>query len=314
MSFVIVVSKEEGFLTTMKQQPPTSTGRIRRLALWLFLAGVFVWNVKQNRLSLWSTSTNDNAVVASAVIVPGLSICERNPYLPALRWNPSEIYDFYHYKLGSYYLPLAESDPQTKHTHGRFRVFEELATCIEETCSRCGADVSKIMCGLSALNKQKNNTNDGNNPPCVVYSIGGNNQWQFEQGVLENTPNCQVHTFDCTGNQTRFQVPSHDRLEFHYECMAGDVLPPELPDKTFLTLSEMSSKYRHPEISLLKMDIEGFEWPVFAQMKSMTSEQRYTLPMQVRYIILGWLSLALQVVMSHFLGTVVTVIRVFLKL
>lgn len=34
-------------------------------------------------------------------------------------------------------------------------------------------------------------------PSCVIMSIGGNNQWAFEQAVAGRTK-CQVHTFDCT--------------------------------------------------------------------------------------------------------------------
>ena len=48
----------------------------------------------------------------------------------------------------------------------------------------CGADDSKMVCGLDLLKA-----------PCVVYSVGGNNMWSFELDILANTE-CEVHTLD----------------------------------------------------------------------------------------------------------------------
>jgi hypothetical protein len=32
---------------------------------------------------------------------------------------------------------------------------------------------------------------------CVVFSLGSNNQWTFEENVVKETK-CKIHTFDCT--------------------------------------------------------------------------------------------------------------------
>jgi hypothetical protein len=214
--------------------------------------------------------------------------CSRNPYISVINANHLRLQRYGAEGLDAYAV-LATTDPAKEHTHKRFRVFEELASCKDDVCigGECGSDVSKIMCGLSVLNGQTEATSksisivggassssvtirssaNSKPPPCVVYSIGGNNLWQFELDILKRT-SCEVHTFDCTGNITRFKVPSNDdgRLHFHYECLHGGItaggtaLP---PGPNFLTLAEMAHKYGHTKIDLLKMDIEGFEWGVF---------------------------------------------------
>lgn len=197
--------------------------------------------------------------------------CPRNPYIPFIAMNHSKLQLYGSNGLDAYALQ-ATTDPAKDHNHKRFRVFEELAQCQDEVCigGSCRSDTSKIMCGLSILNNMaggNSSDSDGTigpahaNPTCVVYSIGGNNQWEFEVDILERT-SCEVHTFDCTGNIERFKVPTNDsRLHFHYECLHGGV--GDVPGPNFLTLSEMAHKYGHTQIDLLKMDIEGFEWGVF---------------------------------------------------
>jgi len=120
-------------------------------------------------------------------------------------------------------------------------------------------DEAKVVCGLDTLK-----------PGCIVYSIGGNNQWLFELDILDKTP-CEVHTFDCTGDLSRFEVPSNqDRLHFHHVCLGAEYEAGSLQinrkcvggnkcGETW-TLSQMQQKLGHSRIDLFKMDIEGFEW------------------------------------------------------
>lgn len=148
------------------------------------------------------------------------------------------------------------------YTPKRFSAFQEMATC-NQTCvgGICGADESKIICGLANLRE-----------PCVIYSIGGNNQWAFERDLLQKTA-CDIHTFDCTGPLLRFNPPKNERLHFHHVCLGVKSLP--APTNVTMgksnndmllgevwTLEEMQSTLHHNRIDLLKMDIEGFEWPV----------------------------------------------------
>jgi hypothetical protein len=83
-------------------------------------------------------------------------------------------------------------------------------------------DESKIVCGIGRLEEKEPAAKKEETSPCVVYSIGGNNQWAFEKVILEQTT-CEVHTFDCTGLRSRFQPrfpPEYaGRHTFHHVCV-----------------------------------------------------------------------------------------------
>lgn len=72
--------------------------------------------------------------------------------------------------------------------------------------------------------------------PCLVYSVGSNNDFSFEIGVHERYPDCEIHTFDPT------------------------VWNPQNPD--FVTFHRSTVPQSPPEggIFMLKMDCEGCEY------------------------------------------------------
>ena len=141
-------------------------------------------------------------------------------------------------------------------THSRFGVFENVSEC-EHTCvgGKCSSDASKVVCGISKLAK-----------PCVIYSIGGNNEWSFELDLVEKTP-CDIHTFDCTGSESRFQVPDHPRINFHYTCLVPEGTKDFSSEGSgsFMTLQQIQSMLGHRRVDILKMYIEGYEWPILLQ-------------------------------------------------
>jgi len=115
---------------------------------------------------------------------------------------------------------------------------------------------------------------------CVIYSIGGNNRWEFELDLLRSTE-CHVHTFDCTGDRRRFRPPESPRQHFHHTCLGpenaaglGDKHPkcsegagPKDWQQTLCgdtkTLADIQRELGHRRVDLLKIDIEGWEWPIF---------------------------------------------------
>jgi len=192
------------------------------------------------------------------------SICKRNPFLASIKESEKEMITRYE----SLVLATAwdreqiSVDPQINHDHNRFRPFHKAVDC-NPTCvgGECGSDTGKIICGMETLRE-----------PCVVYSIGGNNLWQFELDMLKKT-SCEIHTFDCTGDQSRFNVPPSDRLFFHYECLGTS------SDKNFYTLGQLAAKHGHRQIDLFKMDIEGYEFDAFDSILSSTD--LVSTPMQI---------------------------------
>lgn len=174
-----------------------------------------------------------------------------------------------------------------KHTHDKFDAFEVMAPCQYACTGECRADASKIVCGAETLQ-----------PGCIIYSIGGNNNWEFEERIYEMTP-CEIHTFDCTGPRDRFQPPSkiQDRHHFHHVCLATQNIP-AVPDPSKVkhvdpdwgvvgameTLESMQKRLGHQRLDLLKLDIEGFEWPIFEswpELSDLQASSQVALPMQI---------------------------------
>jgi hypothetical protein len=240
-----------------------------------------------------------------------LRTCHRNPYLTALTdYNDAAYTDPLRSLLARMEQTLAvgigqdlhQASTQWRdyedHTHARFFPLSPLTSCRpeEQRCigGPCSSDESKIVCGigrleeaeeLSAAKEKKTESSS-----CVVYSIGGNNQWAFEQGILQET-NCEVHTFDCTGPRSRFRPrlgPQYaDRHTFHHVCVGTEhqAAPATCEGNIHKcgetwTLAEMQQRLGHAQIDLLKMDVEGYEWPLFRSWFSDPSSWG-ALPMQV---------------------------------
>jgi hypothetical protein len=211
------------------------------------------------------------------------NICLSNPYVGTLSTPLNEIATRADTWLNNMDQHLARtSEPaMTQWNHDRFYPFEEMTSC-NTTCigGACREDTSKIMCGAQELKEG-----------CVVYSIGGNNFWQFENGILKNTP-CEVHTFDCTGDISRFHKPDNERLTFHHICLGTESAPAPSECVTagnqicgkFMTIHEIQRMLGHSRIDLLKMDIEGYEWPIYnswPELSNREASRDVVLPMQL---------------------------------
>ena len=126
-------------------------------------------------------------------------------------------------------------------------------------------DGDRESCGWKAF---------ADDPECVVYSLGSAGNYQFEDNLLRST-RCTVHTFDCTLDSARCETPAKQRCAsrynsthlirtrhwFHPFCIAST---DGMPDARYKTLRTLYRNLGHDSkrLSLLKMDIEGFEWPI----------------------------------------------------
>jgi hypothetical protein len=233
-----------------------------------------------------STSARQTTVLESyyhdPVEVGG--ICQENPYAESLQSSLEEIRSQADQWLNGVdsHIQRATQEEMKKHNWDRFFPFEVMAEC-NTTCvgGPCKRDVSKITCGIENLQAEKN---------CVVYSVGGNNQWEFELDILEKTP-CDVHTFDCTGDISRFKKPEDPRLFFHHICLGAEHVPYDQRQECtdgicgdILTLYQIQIMLGHKRIDLFKIDIEGFEWPLFESWPELSDTNGPTdmvLPMQI---------------------------------
>lgn len=107
---------------------------------------------------------------------------------------------------------------------------------------------------------------------CIVYSLGSNNQWTFEENVIRDTPHCRVFTFDCTVETPRPPrfATFQERVTFQPLCLAStNYTRNNFLYSTFDVLVAVSGG-RRPHY--LKIDIEGYEFealaPLFSQLYS----------------------------------------------
>lgn len=93
---------------------------------------------------------------------------------------------------------------------------------------------------------------------CLVYSLGSNGNFDFENAVHERYPQCEIHTFD----QLDFRAP--DFVRFHRVRFG--------PDRT---ISQVQEELGHKDkrIALFKIDIEGAEWSLLQDIFSPSFDQ-----------------------------------------
>jgi hypothetical protein len=196
-------------------------------------------------------------------------ICEDNPYAGSLHSSLTNVLSQADQWLGekgmAIHLERAAQEEMKQHRHDRFFPFEVMAAC-DTSCvgGTCKGDVSKITCGIDKLQTEEK---------CVVYSVGGNNQWQFELDILKKTP-CEVHTFDCTGDISRFKKPDDPRLTFHHVCLGSEHVPSAKKGKKcggkgicgdILTLYQIQTMLGHTRIDLFKVRFVTCHSITFAQ-------------------------------------------------
>lgn len=177
---------------------------------------------------------------------------EQNPFLVAAGWGAAD-WEAAAAGLVAYRGALASlalgAGGWRAAGHARFDASPAVAPCtpLSRLGGTAGADGGKWICGAAALA-----------PGCIIYSLGSNNEWEFEEAVLAHTP-CEVFTFDCTSDPPKRDLGP--RLHFEKVCL-GEVAG----DARYRTLRDIAAAHGHADISLLKMDIEGFEFGVVESM------------------------------------------------
>jgi len=114
---------------------------------------------------------------------------------------------------------------------------------------------------------------------CSVISIGGNNEYAFEEAVLAETA-CSIHTFDCTVKTPKPSKVLVDsgRYTFHKKCL-GDSDTDDGKYVRWATMADLAASATK-SLALLKMDIEGWEYATFAQVMDPTLPQ-HKRPLQI---------------------------------
>lgn len=86
-------------------------------------------------------------------------------------------------------------------------------------------------------------------PDCIVYSVGSNDEFSFEEEVHNFNPSCQIHTFDSEPLSENSKKPPF--VHFHAWSIGG---------KSSNSIKAIMGKLQHDHISVLKIDCEGCEF------------------------------------------------------
>ncbi|KAG2486233.1 hypothetical protein HYH03_015058 [Edaphochlamys debaryana] len=94
--------------------------------------------------------------------------------------------------------------------------------------------------------------------PCIILSLGSNNNYVFEEAVMKESP-CRVVTLDCTVDGRNLS----DRHTFHKLCIGSQDTADKNPG-LFVTYPQLTAKLGLESSPLLKIDVEGYEFPVLS--------------------------------------------------
>lgn len=117
---------------------------------------------------------------------------------------------------------------------------------------------------------------------CTVISIGSNDQWGMETALKAH--GCTTHTFDCTlaGNVVKNRPPNSPNMHFHPHCISSKTYTEN--GRSYMTYGDMMALTNLTSSpTLLKLDVEGFEYEVLQKMLV----DNYLLPLQIQ-IELHW--------------------------
>jgi hypothetical protein len=103
------------------------------------------------------------------------------------------------------------------------------------------------MCNINALRDKRD---------CLIYSIGSNNDFSWEEGVKARAPNCVIHVFD----HTVANASNKPHNVFFHRWGLSEVDSNRNP--TLKSLSEISKALGHKDkrVDVFKIDCEGCEW------------------------------------------------------
>ena len=116
----------------------------------------------------------------------------------------------------------------------------------------CPGDGGKWVCDPHVILSPKNE--------CVVYSVGSNNDFGFEEAVHDLNPTCEIHTFDPTISQ-----PTHRPPYVRFHPYGVGLNSPASSSFRLFSIQEIMKHLGHDAISILKIDCEGCEYDAFTR-------------------------------------------------
>lgn len=131
--------------------------------------------------------------------------------------------------------------------------FDPTFTCEHEAIIGGLGDAAKWVCDPHRISKDN----------CLVYSVGSNNQFQFEEEVLRKiSETCEIHTFDHTVGEKPSNLPN--KVHFHPWGLGAEtkVNPKGFHLKRMKDIMELLG-HQNRSIDIFKIDCEGCEWNTY---------------------------------------------------
>jgi hypothetical protein len=175
---------------------------------------------------------------------------------------------YFHYALK--YFNLTDFDPFSRQSGiNVWDLFPPEVSCPD--VQRVGniGEGGKWVCGLTWLEKQKKSQplrGAGGSEKCIIYSYGVSIETSFEEHMLSLSElKCEIFAFDPTVVGVNVQKQHSANVHFHKQALwktsgANDAFL--LTEHLFDTMN----RFNHSFIDILKIDIEGSEWPVFHEL------------------------------------------------
>lgn len=192
-----------------------------------------------------------------------------------VRFDVTEpVQDFLRWKKALGPLPrLCKQLDTIKPSGKKKQSFEEKFMCSLGSLANNNSDSSTIV--TSGGHKEQADDNK-----CDLISIGSNGEWGFEETIVATTI-CKTHTFDCT-TQENPRKPNIDSIHYYPFCITNEYK--KIDEREYLTYSQILEKagLESPP-TLLKMDVEGFEFDVLSQMlqDAEARNTKHLLPLQI---------------------------------
>ena len=130
--------------------------------------------------------------------------------------------------------------------------WEPSFTCLHERRLGLWGDGGKWVCDPHRI------ATSASKQGCLVYSVGSNNDFSFEEAVLRDIAgDCEIHTFDHTIGEAPSNLLVKGNVNFHPWGLARLDQAPNMKQMATI-VRELGHEGR--EIDIFKIDCEGCEW------------------------------------------------------